>query len=160
MITEQKIRDFCEANECGVIMKVNKPKAKKNRAIAFIEFERKTDADRFVKKFGKKETGELAGESFLAEISRAKPARFPRGRSGPGNYGRGFRGRGNWGGRGGGFFQGFNPAMAYGMHYNPYHAYGAAAGYGRYSGAYNYGGFQYGKGANRGRGGRNNYKPY
>jgi len=131
------------------------PKQKKNRAIAFIEFERKTDADRFVKKFGKSEVGELAGEHFLAEISRAKPARFPRGRSGP-NFGRGYRGRGGWGRGGGSYpnFQSYNPMT-------PYMPYGGGyfGSYGRFGTPYY--GYPYGgKGGQRGGRGQRGYKPY
>merc|ERR1711879_887214 len=46
--SEEQVREFCEANSCGKVVKINKPKAKKERAIMFLEFERKTDADRLV----------------------------------------------------------------------------------------------------------------
>jgi len=154
--SEQQVREFCETHECGLVVKINKPKAKKKRAIMFVEFERKTDADRFVKRFGAKEEGELNGESFLAELSRAKPSRPKRPHRGGRNF-RGGRGRGSWGTPfqqpfyGGGYG---NPYMS---QYQGYFGYNAAAAYGNYG---QYAGYNF-----QGRGGKNtrgqrSYKPY
>jgi RNA recognition motif-containing protein len=161
--SEQQVRDFCESNECGAIVKINKPKAKKNRAIMFVEFERKTDADRFVKNFGLKENGELNGESFLAELSRAKPSR-PKGRNNKfnGRGGRRYRAPGNtgWGGGpygGYGFQGGYGNPYGMPFGYGAYGAYGYGQQYGGYGG-YGYGG--QGRGGKNNRGGRGGYKPY
>lgn len=167
--SEQQVRDFCETNNCGQVVKINKPKAKKARAIMFVEFERKTDADRFVKKFGTKEDGELNGDSFLAELSRAKPSRPKRSKQ----YGRSYGGGRQRGGRNGGW--GANPYQGYGFQgsygANPYggmpYGYGGyGAGYGFPAGAAQYGayggGYQYGapnRGGKTQRGGRS-FKPY
>merc|ERR1711964_428618 len=158
--SEQQVRDFCESNECGQVVKINKPKAKKSRAIMFVEFERKTDADRFVKKFGSKEVGELNGESFLAELSRAKPSRPKRSKNYGRQYGGGRRGRNN-GGWGGNPYAGYAPygGMPYGMPYygDGYGYPGQFGGYGGYGGGY--GQYQGGRGGGKNnRGGR--FKPY
>lgn len=157
--SEQQVREFCETNECGQVVKINKPKAKKKRAIMFVEFERKTDADRFVKRFGAKEEGVLNGEPFLAELSRAKPSRPKRYHNRGGRNFRG-RGRGGWGGQ---QFQGY-PGGYGGYGNNPYmnqyaaQFYGYNAGYGQYNqyGGYNFGGRGGGKAAR----GQRSYKPY
>jgi len=163
--SEQQVRDFCETNNCGQVVKINKPKAKKARAIMFVEFERKTDADRFVKRFGTKEEGELNGDSFLAELSRAKPSRPKRSKQYGRSYGGGRqRGGRNGGGWGANPYQGYGFQNSYGGHYGgiPY-GYGGYGGYGFPTGGQypGYGaGYQYGgRGGKSNRGGRS-FKPY
>lgn len=68
-VTEDQIRKFC--NTYGEISKINMPKSKGGKALAFVEFTRKTVCDFFLKKFRGQEHGEtFAGSTFVVEISK------------------------------------------------------------------------------------------
>eukprot|EP00494_Astrolonche_serrata_P006507 UN06531 len=71
-VTEQNVRDF--ASNHGQIEKINMPKTQSAKKMCFVEFQRKTDADRFISKFGDKEVGshneQINGSGFVAEISK------------------------------------------------------------------------------------------
>lgn len=158
-ITEEQIEEFCGNH--GEVLKTTKPKSQRSQHIAFVEFKRKTDADRFVVKFGEKGTQQaeavIDGCTFSCETSKLTnqgPRSYGYNKGGYGNYYAEYLGQGGYGpGHGGNFYGGYGGYGAYRGGYGYRGGYRAAPQYSRYGGSGYQAGYNSRPWQSRGRGG-------